>query len=194
MRPTGSSPLLLGSGSRCRRGGSRCGCSGCRGACVRAGAGCRRAGSRCGGARTAAIAKVGDIPAGALQLKSCCRDLLDERSLSAGGAITQRRIRYFLQCVVGMAARVAFVSVYRHEIISKNHRPNLRFYSHATASGADGLRGFTMGAAGVAFKAQQATKKNGNNSWHAVSYRLPLPCQLFHGVPCRPPTWHYLSY
>ena len=74
------------------------------------------AGSRLSSRRSivVATAKIGHIPARALELKARCRQLLGERGSAAGGAHGQGIGRHFLQHILGVAAGVAFVGVNRH--------------------------------------------------------------------------------
>jgi len=70
-----------------------------------------------GGAGTAF--EIGGVPARAFELKTRSRELLGERRFTAGGTLTQRRIRHFLQMVFCEAASAAFIGVNWHGIFAE---------------------------------------------------------------------------
>src|SRR6476661_4921817 len=70
-----------------------------------------------GGARAAAaVAEIGDVPAGSLELEAGGGDLLAERRGAASGARGQRRVGDLLQDILGMATGAALVGVDRHGV------------------------------------------------------------------------------
>lgn len=70
-----------------------------------------------GGAGTAF--EIGGVPARAFELKASSRELLGERRFTAGGTLTQRRIRHFLQMVFCEAASAAFIGVNWHGLFAE---------------------------------------------------------------------------
>ena len=70
-----------------------------------------------GGACTAF--EIGGVPARAFELKACSSELLGERRFTAGGTLTQGRIRHFLQMVFCEAASAAFIGVNWHGIFAE---------------------------------------------------------------------------
>ena len=70
-----------------------------------------------GGASTAF--EISGVPARAFELKTRSRELLGERRFTAGGTLTQRRIRHFLQMVFCEAASAAFIGVNWHGLFAE---------------------------------------------------------------------------
>src|SRR6185295_16463794 len=62
----------------------------------------------------AAVAKVGHVPAGTLELEAGGSDLLDERRRTARRTDRERRVGDFAQHVLRMAAGAAAIGVDRH--------------------------------------------------------------------------------
>ena len=76
--------------------------------------GITHSGIACRRTAVVATAKIGHIPARALELKTCCRQLLGERGTATRGAHGQGVGRHFLQYIPGVAAGTAFVGIDRH--------------------------------------------------------------------------------
>ena len=60
------------------------------------------------------VFEIGDIPAAALQLKPCCRDLALKCHGMTGGALDAFRICHFLQHLILMMASAALVFIDWH--------------------------------------------------------------------------------